>query len=116
MHLYDARMGEFIPRATSGQIADLLSRRFFDKLEVRAGESEKNSWHHSLGAFANALVDQNMDDSWLVLEYQLPRSSSRVDCMVIGSDGHDRPNTVLLGYQMMIRNLLSEYARRYHHA
>ena len=40
MHLYDSQVGEFIPRATSGQIADALSRNFLTKLDRHATESE----------------------------------------------------------------------------
>jgi len=42
-------------------------------------DSEVRSWRHSLGAYADAIVGQGMDNAWIVLEYQLPLSSSRLD-------------------------------------
>lgn len=96
MHLYDSRVGEFIPRASSGQIADALSRNFLTKLDRHATESEIRSWRNSLGAFADAVDGVGMEDSWIVLEYQLPLSSSRVDCMLLGSDAGRRRNAVLV--------------------
>jgi hypothetical protein len=40
MHLYDCRFGTFIEEATSGQIADILRRRFVRRLDQNASESE----------------------------------------------------------------------------
>ena len=99
MHLYDCRLGEFIPQATSGVIADRLRDRFLDRLEQRPSESEVRSWRNSLGAFAEAIDGVGMDDSWIVLEYQLPLASSRVDCMIIGRNEARRANNVLLEFK-----------------
>ncbi len=98
MHLYDCRVGTFVPQATSGQIADILRERFADRMEHYPSDSEVRSWRNSLGAFADAIHD-GMDDAWIVLEYQLPLASSRVDCMVVGSDSAGKPHDVLVEFK-----------------
>lgn len=79
MHLYDSKVDTFIPKATSGQIADVLRTRFIARLDQNPSESEIRSWRHSLGAFAEAISDAAIDDAWIILEYQLPLCSSRVE-------------------------------------
>jgi hypothetical protein len=96
MHLYDCRFGTFIPQATSGEIADILRRRFSERLDQNPSPSEVLSWRNSLGAFADALCTRRMDDAWAVLEYQLPLASSRIDCMILGSDQRAAKNAVLI--------------------
>lgn len=99
MHLYDCRLRTFIPKATSGQIADLLRERFVERLDARPSESEVRSWKNSLSAFAEVVADVGMDDAWIVLEYQLPLSSCRIDCMVLGSDKSKQKHAVLTEFK-----------------
>jgi len=96
MHLYDCRFDTFIPQATTGEIADILENRFVQRFEHGVGQSEVKSWRNSLGAFAEALVGEQIDESWIVLEYQLPLSSARVDCMLLGTDARATQNAVLV--------------------
>lgn len=103
MHLYDARLGTFIPEATSGQIADILKRRFKDRFEHNPGEDEYNSWNNSLGAFAESVANRRMDNAWLILEYQLPLASLRIDAMVVGTDQKKKPHAVLAEFKQWER-------------
>ena len=52
-----------------------------------------------LGAFAESLDGVGMDDAWIVLEYQLPLSSSRIDSMLLGTDKIQTKNAVLLEFK-----------------
>lgn len=99
MHLYDSRVHRFIYDVSAGQIADILRERFKARLEQMPSDSEVRSWHHSLGAFADAIVGQGMDNAWVVLEYQLPLSSSRVDCIVVGTDAASSGQAVLVEFK-----------------
>jgi hypothetical protein len=103
MHLYDCRLDVFIPQATSGQIADVLRSRFIQRMDMRPSDSEVKSWRNSLGAFADAVSQVGMEESWIVLEYQLPLSSSRIDCMLLGTDNHKAKNAVLLEFKQWDR-------------
>lgn len=103
MHLYDCRLDQFIPYATSGEIADILRHRFRERLAYAPSDSEVRSWENSLGAFADAIVGCGMDEAWIVLEYQLPLASKRVDCMVIGTNSQAQGNAVLLEFKQWHR-------------
>lgn len=103
MHLYDCRLDTFIPLATSGQIADILRARFVDRLEENPSESERNSWRNSLGAFADTIDGVGMDDAWIILEYQLPLSSARLDSMIVGTDQAARKRAVVIEFKQWDR-------------
>ena len=96
MHVYDCRLDTFIYYATTSQIADILTKRFVERLEQNPSDSEVTSWRNSLGAFAESVTARDMDEAWIVLEYQLPQASSRIDCMVLGTDAKARANSVLI--------------------
>lgn len=99
MHIYDDRVGEFIPDANAHTFAEKLAANFRRRYGQHATESEVKSWQHSLGAFAHALDGVGMDDAWVVLEYQLPLSSSRIDALLLGRDATRCPNAVLLEFK-----------------
>jgi uncharacterized protein len=103
MHIYDCRLGTFIPQATTGQMAEILRSRFVDKMDQNPSESEIRSWRNSLGAFAEAVNGEGMDDTWIVLEYQLPFASSRIDAMVLGTDDFKKGNAVLIEFKQWER-------------
>jgi hypothetical protein len=103
MHLYDCRLGTFIPQASTGQIADILRGRFVERMAINPSESEVKSWRNSLGSFAEAVTCEGMDDAWIVLEYQLPLSSRRIDSMVIGGAPSAGQNAVLLEFKQWDR-------------
>jgi len=103
MHLYDCRLDTFIPLATSGQIADILRARFVDRFEENPSESERNSWRNSLGAFADTIDGVGMDDAWIILEYQLPLSSARLDSMIVGTDQAARKRAVVIEFKQWDR-------------
>jgi DUF2075 family protein len=48
-------------------------------------ESEKRSWKNSLRELSDLLIDAGLDKINMLLEYQLPYSSKRVDAVIVGS-------------------------------
>lgn len=103
MHLYDCRMGKFIPEATSGEIASILQKRFSDRLEMKPSPEEVKSWKNSLGGFAEAVATKGMDDAWIILEYQLPLASLRIDAMIVGTNKDKKGNAVLAEFKQWDR-------------
>jgi uncharacterized protein len=103
MHQRHCRIKEFIPQATAGQLADILRKRFADRMDQNPSEEEVRSWKNSLGAFADAIDGVGMDEAWIILEYQLPLASTRIDAMVVGSDQNSKQNAVLLEFKQWDR-------------
>jgi hypothetical protein len=75
---------EFVQATTRNQIADKLSQAFFAYYRYKPSPSEVGSWRNSLRAMALIVDESKLHDHGVLLEYQLPQTSKRLDCMVCG--------------------------------
>ena len=66
----------------------LLADRQKD-MDLEAGLGQEGAWRHSLPALADFLQQAELDDEVVVLlEYLLPITRERVDCLILGHDGN----------------------------
>ena len=93
MRLYEGMSRVFVEDAVRNQIADKLSDAFFGFYGYRPSFPEVASWRNSLRTMATVLERGRLDDNGVVLEYQLPLSSKRLDFLICGVD--DVPHPVL---------------------
>jgi hypothetical protein len=96
MRLYSGTSRQFISDATQNQIAQKLENEFFNYFRYKPSPNEKNSWMNSLRALALLFSSAQLYDHGIILEYQLPLSSKRLDCMVCGRDRDKRDNSVII--------------------
>ena len=90
MRLYAGMSTEFVHDTTHNRIADKLTEAFVRYYRYRPSPSEIGSWRNSLRAMSLIVTDAKLDDHGVMLEYQLPMSSRRLDFLVwprIGLDG-----------------------------
>jgi hypothetical protein len=87
---------EFISDTTQNRITAKLAHSFEEQFKYRPSQSEVRSWQNSLRSMSSALQVGNLTDHGIVLEWQLPLSSRRLDCMVTGRDHGDRRNAVIV--------------------
>ncbi len=106
--LYWGTTSDFVEQATQNRIAETLRAAFFGQLGHEPSPSEQRSWRNSLRALANALRAGDLLDHGLLLEFQLPLTSRRIDALVTGV-GHDgRPAAVLVELKQWDHAELSE--------
>jgi len=87
---------EFISDSVQNRIGAKLELSFEELFQYRPPQSEVRSWQNSLRAMSGALQTGGFNDHGIVLEWQLPLSSRRLDCMITGH-GHDtHPNAVIV--------------------
>jgi len=96
MRLYSGMSEDFIRDTTRNRIAERLREAFFAYYRYQPGPSEVNSWRNSLRAMSDVLDIGSLHDHGILLEYQLPLSSKRIDCIVCGEDDRDRANAVIV--------------------
>src|ERR1051326_3074982 len=108
MRLYSGMSPEFLQDTVRNQIADKLSSAFFNYYRYRPSPQEINSWRNSLRAMAQILDHGHLHDHGIMLEYQLPLSSKRLDCIVCGKDGEATDNAVIVELKQWDRCLASE--------
>jgi DUF2075 family protein/DNA replication protein DnaC len=96
MQLYAGTSKAFIDDATRNSIASKLQKAFLDAYHYNSSTQEVQSWQNSLRLMAYALKDGDFLDHGILLEYHLPLSSKRLDCMVTGMDAGGQPYSVIV--------------------
>ena len=86
MQLYSSSAKQFIRSCETNQIAEKLLSEFSARFGGIPGHSEIASWRNSLRAFADVLRAANFDSQGVLLEYRIPLTSLRVDCILTGRD------------------------------
>jgi uncharacterized protein len=86
----------FLEEVTQNRIAETLRNAWFEDRGFEPSPSELRSWRNSLRALGNAVRLAGLDDHGLLLEYQLPLSSLRIDAVLTGSDHDGRPAAVIV--------------------
>lgn len=96
MRLYSGTSTQFIQDTVQNQIAEKLKNSFFNYFRYNPSPSEVNSWRNSLRAVSLLFMSAELNDHGVILEYQLPLSSKRLDCMVCGRDANEEDNAVII--------------------
>ena len=86
MQLYRGSAQFFVQDSRHNAIADKLRTAFETHFRYRPSPAEVASWRNSLRAMSDILVQGELLETSVVLEYQLPLTSRRLDCMVLGRD------------------------------
>ena len=87
---------DFIRETTRNQIAERLKQAFFAYYRYNPSPSEVNSWRNSLRAMKDVMEIADLRDHGVLLEYQLPLSSKRIDCILCGEDESSSGQAVLV--------------------
>ena len=96
MHLYSGTSVDFIDQTSRNQIANRISESFFAHFRYRPSESEVRSWQNSLVRMASVMELGGLRDQGVVVEYQLPLTSKRLDVMVTGHGSGGVPGAVII--------------------
>ncbi|MBA3653486.1 MAG: DUF2075 domain-containing protein [Actinobacteria bacterium] len=96
MHLYSGTSVDFISDAVQNRVAGRMEQTFFDHYRFKPGPAEVRSWQQSLRAMSGVLQTGDFTDHGVILEWQLPLSSKRLDCMVTGAEPAGRPGAVIV--------------------
>lgn len=96
MRLYSGMSKDFINDTVRNQIADKIKAAFFQYYRFNPSPAEIGSWRNSLRAIAQIMQVGQMEDHGVLLEYQLPLSSKRLDCMICGTDEESRGQAVIV--------------------
>ena len=96
MRLYAGMSDEFIRDTVHNQIAGKLEDSFFRHYRFRPSPAEVNAWKNSLRAVSQVFQEADLDDHGVILEYQLPLTSKRLDCLVCARGTTDDDNAVII--------------------
>ena len=97
MIVYNATKKEFCNDVIMNSISDKILKRLLESNIHGGGTSEYHSWQNSLNFMKNVLDDSSFDDDInIAIEYQIPRTSKRVDFIIAGSDESNKNNVIIV--------------------
>jgi len=96
MRLYIGSTRQFTMDAAHNQVADKLKSAFFNYYRYAPSPGEMRSWRQSLGSISQVFQLNNFLDHGIILEYQIPLTSKRLDCLITGKDELRNDNAVII--------------------
>lgn len=96
MRLYEGTVTQFREDVIQNKIADIISNNYFDYYSKNVSPSEKNSWNISLNFMKNAFDYSELEGNKVIIEYELPYSTRRIDVLIFGKNPNEEDNIVLI--------------------
>ncbi len=96
MRLYAGMSRDFVIATVHNQIGRKLSDAFFGYYGYPAAKSEIAAWGNSLRAMAQVVQYSDLNDHGIIVEYELPSSSRRLDFMICGRDAASHDEAVIV--------------------
>ena len=86
MRLYIGSTAEFVEDAARSAIAEKLKAAFFNYFRYYPSNNEISSWENSLSSLGESIRGARLLEHGVILEYQLPLTSRRLDALLTGLD------------------------------
>ena len=96
MRLYAGSSSAFKNDVIHNQIAQKLQDAFIHHYRYAPSPGEINSWRNSLRAISDIFDHGGLNDHGVILEYQLPLTSRRLDCLICGEDKEGNEQAVII--------------------
>jgi uncharacterized protein len=96
MRLYSGTTASLVEDTTKNRIATKLTDAFFHEFRYQPGPSEVSSWRNSLRAVSQVFQEGSLMNHGVILEFQLPLTSRRLDCIITGRNDWTRDNAVIV--------------------
>ena len=96
MILYSGEAEQFISDANFNRIVDRLEKAFKGYYCRKPAPSEITAWSNSLQYAKNLLDVNNLHNTMVILEFELPYSNQRIDMIIFGKDDHNADNVVIV--------------------
>ena len=97
MIVYSATKQEFNDDVIMNKISDKILSQFRLKKVSGGALAEYRSWQNSLIFMRNVIDDTDIpNESTIAIEYQIPRTSKRVDFIIAGADSNNHNNVVVV--------------------
>ena len=97
MIVYSATKAEFNNDVIMNTISDKVLSKLLEANINGGQDAEYRAWQNSLNFMKNVLDDNEFDDDIRVaIEYQIPRTSKRVDFIIAGADSNDNNSVIIV--------------------
>jgi len=96
MRLYENTINGFADDVINNRIADIVRDNFLAYYRKFPSESEFRSWQQSFNFLNNAFTYSALTDNKVIVEYELPYSTRRIDVLVFGKNKANKDSVVLM--------------------
>ncbi|KAA9005870.1 DUF2075 domain-containing protein [Paenibacillus spiritus] len=97
MIIYSSSALEFRQRVDSNLLTISIEEAFFEKMGMRPSRGEIRAWNNSMQFMERVIRNSEVsDDCGIMIEYNIPTTSKRVDFIVTGRDESGNSNFVIV--------------------
>lgn len=96
MRLYEGTIAKFSEDVIQNRIADAVSKNYYSHYKKYPSDPEYRSWQQSLNVLNNSFLYSNLKDNKIIIEYELPYSTRRIDVLIFGKNNDNVDNVVLM--------------------
>ncbi|MBF4487739.1 DUF2075 domain-containing protein [Flavobacterium sp. CSZ] len=97
MIIYQNSKESFCNDVISNNIENVIHDFFKLKLGQTTSKTEISSWRNSMMYMNNVLLDDKIpNDAGVIIEYQIPHTSKRIDFIVTGKNNHEENFAILI--------------------
>lgn len=96
MRLYSGETRQFITDVLENNIGEKISKAFETYYGHRVGQAELNAWNNSLRVLKDAVSENDLADTAITVEYELPYTTKRIDAILFGKSEDNSSNVVVL--------------------
>ena len=96
MIIYQGTTEDFIDDTIHNRVADIMSDRFKENLGRNVSTSEFNSWNNSSQYLKNIIELGELKHNYICLEYPVPYTGERIDCLLFGKSEEEKAFVVLM--------------------
>lgn len=96
MRLYEGAIADFNAAVLENKMADQIAEKYQQHYKRGVGQSEFRAWQQSLIFVKNAFEYSQLQDNFLIIEYELPYSTRRIDLLIFGRDQRKTDSVVLI--------------------
>jgi uncharacterized protein len=104
MILYSGTIEQFNQDVIQNCIADRAAEKYQAHYNRKPGDSEYRSWTYSLAILNNSFRYASLKNNHVLLEYELPYSSQRIDVLLFGENQQGQENVVLIELKQWSNN------------
>ncbi|MFA5167403.1 MAG: DNA/RNA helicase domain-containing protein [Candidatus Omnitrophota bacterium] len=96
MLLYRGDTKQFTTDVINNRIADIMADTFESSVGHCVQQPEFNAWNNSCQHLKNLISLADLTDNMIVLEYEVPFNTGRIDCLLFGKGEHNHSYVVLI--------------------
>src|SRR3989338_2079219 len=96
MRLYEGSITQFSDDVVQNRIADIVEKNYKLHYYKSPSEPECRAWANSLNILNNSFTYSGLKDIQIIIEYELPYSTRRIDVLIFGKNASNKDSVVLM--------------------